>query len=71
MGQGLVNRATNQKLYANNFQKVGCSGEWRENSDSSDLRPKGAEYRSNTGVTSKKSAASNTGVGNSLFRQIH
>ena len=43
MGQELRNRATNQKLYANDFQKVGCSSEWRENSDSPVFRPKWAE----------------------------
>ena len=43
MRQELVNRATNQKLYANDFQKVGCSGQRWENSDSPDFRPKGAE----------------------------
>ena len=41
MGQELENRATNQELYANDFQKVGCSDEWRENSDPQTLDQRG------------------------------
>ena len=56
MGQELVNRVTNQKLYANDFQKVGCSGRWRENSDSPDFRPKGAEPHLDTLSSFKEKA---------------